>query len=130
MDRTNWSLSSNTVGVNFKNAIDDNKHTRWDTGAHQVPNQYIQIDLGLAKPIERISLDSTDSLYDYPNSYELYTSMDGSKWKGPIKSGEGTKLVTNIIFPPQQARYVKIIQTGRAGKYWSIHDLQIYAREE
>lgn len=130
LDRTNWILSSNTIGMNYKNAIDDNKHTRWDTGTHQVPNQFIQIDMGQSKPIERISLDSTDSLYDYPKGYELYTSMDGSKWTGPIQSGAGTKLMTEISFPSQQARYVKIIQTGYEGKYWSIHDLQIYAIEE
>jgi hypothetical protein len=130
IDRTSWILSSNTIGTNYKGAIDDNKHTRWDSGAHQVPNQFLQIDLGLAKPIERISMDSTDSLYDYPNSYEVFTSEDGSQWIGPIASGEGSKYITTISFPPQQARYIKIIQKGYTGKFWSIHDLQIYAKAD
>ncbi|WP_227013463.1 discoidin domain-containing protein [Paenibacillus psychroresistens] len=128
LDRTNWQMSSNTVGTNYKGAIDDNKHTRWDTGAHQVPDQYFQIDLGIAKPIERITMDSADSLYDFPKSYEVFTSEDDIHWTGPMAAGEGTRLVTVVSFPPKLARYVKIIQKGYAGKFWSIHDLQIYAK--
>jgi hypothetical protein len=130
LDRTNWILKSNTLGTNYKGAIDDNKHTRWDTAAHQIPNQYLQIDIGLTKPIERITMDSGDSLYDYPKSYEVYTSEDGSQWIGPIASGEGTKFITSISFPPQPARYIKIIQEVYEVKFWSIHDLQIYAKAD
>jgi hypothetical protein len=46
-----------------------------------------------------------------------------------LVKGKGTHPLTEIYFSSVKAKFIKIIQTGRRpGKYWSIHDLQIYGK--
>jgi len=67
---------------------------------------------------------------DYPRGYEVWVSMDNSDWgTAPIASGQGTEQITLITFPVQQARYVRIFQTGSTGVngwWWSIAEINIY----
>lgn len=58
--------------------------------------------------------------------YEVYLSLDGSDWGEPVARGTGAS-VTRISFSPQEARYVRIVQTGNSGSWWSIVELDAYA---
>ncbi|WP_081398166.1 discoidin domain-containing protein [Paenibacillus odorifer] len=130
LDRTKWKVSSNvnTAASAPSLAIDGDRRTRWDTGKHQVSGEYFQIDLGEAHEIERIDLDSTLSPFDYPRDYVVYISDDAQNWK-KLTSGKGTKELTKISFSKVKTRYVKIVQNGAGGNYWSIQELQVYSRE-
>ncbi|NHN29925.1 hypothetical protein G9U52_08760 [Paenibacillus sp. S3N08] len=126
LDRMNWTVSGSSGGKPGA-AIDDNSNTRWDTGIAQTKGQYYQIDMKAPLTINRIELQTEGSPNDYLRQYEIYVSNNGITWTGPIAAGAGSR-VTEIEFAPQQARYVKIVQTGKSGNYWSIHELQIYGK--
>lgn len=130
LDRSEWKVSSNisTIVSNPGGAIDGDRRTRWDTGKHQASGEYLQIDLGKAHTIEAVELDYTLSSYDYPRGYELYVSDDAQNWKR-VASGKGQLSMTRISFPQIKTRYIKILQTGAGGNYWSIQELQVYSRE-
>ncbi|KGE19204.1 discoidin domain-containing protein [Paenibacillus wynnii] len=130
LERTNWKVSSNVNqdASNPRSAIDGDRRTRWDTGKHQASGEAYQIDLGSTHSIETIDLDYRLSPYDYPRAYEVYISDDAVNWR-LITSGNGQKERMKRQFPPVKTRYVKIVQTGSGGNYWSIQELQIYSRE-
>jgi beta-galactosidase len=125
LDRTGWVASG--TGKDFSNAFDGNASTRWDTNAYQTNGQYFQVDMQSAKTFNQIRLDTTGSANDYPRSYQVYVSSDGSNWGSAIASGSGTSAITDITFSSQTKRYLKIVQTGSAsGNYWSIHEFNLY----
>ncbi|GGF83460.1 hypothetical protein GCM10010912_30720 [Paenibacillus albidus] len=130
LDRTDWTATSNVnqKGSNPWSAIDGDRRTRWDTGKHQASGEYYQIDLGKAYSIERIDLDSSLSAYDYPRGYEVLVSDDAKNWKR-VDSGKGKMEMTTALFDAVKTRYVRILQTGSGGNYWSIQEIQIYSRE-
>ncbi len=130
LDRSEWKVSSNvnTEASNPLSAIDGDRRTRWDTGKHQASGEYFQIDLGKEYSVEAVELNNTLSAYDYPRGYELYVSDDASNWK-KVVSGKGKLEMTRIEFPSVQTRYIRVMQTGAGGNYWSIHELQVYSRD-
>lgn len=125
LDRSGWTM---TAGAGKpEGAVDANPHSRWDSGADQVPGQWIEADFGGVRRIDRIVLDTSDSPYDYPRRYEVYLSADGGSWSGPVAEGTGGVL-TDIRFAAREARAVRIVQTGSGGNYWSVHDLRVYGQ--
>ncbi|MCY9656678.1 discoidin domain-containing protein [Paenibacillus chondroitinus] len=123
LDRKDWEVTSSSGKP--QGAIDGNIYSRWDTGVAQAPGQFYQVDMKTPTTINRIRLRSEGSPNDYPRKYEVYVSTDGYTWSQPIATGSGSSIL-DINFSPTYARFVKIIQTMKAGNYWSIHDLQIY----
>ncbi|MBP1962938.1 discoidin domain-containing protein [Paenibacillus aceris] len=123
LDRTGWEATSSSGKP--QGAIDGNMYSRWDTGVAQAPGQFYQVDMKTAYTINRILLRCEGSPNDYPRKYEVYVSTDGNHWSQAVASGTGSS-VLDIRFSPQFARFIKIVQTMKAGNYWSIHDLQIY----
>jgi hypothetical protein len=63
----------------------------------------------------------------YPRGYKVEVSMDGSTWQ-PAAQGAGTGASTMIVFPPVQAKFVRITQTASAenAPAWSIQALKLY----
>jgi len=82
--------------------------------------------------LEKIVLNSTGSLNDYPRGIQVDVSTDGEKWKGVFRmEGIALPLLTDgslvIRLAKVEARTVRFIQTGSDDKaYWSIHELEIY----
>ena len=106
-------------------AIDGNMETRWSTNASQTAGQWFMVDLVWEKKIGKVILDASPSAGDYPRGYEVYISNYPEQWGEPVAVGEGTGPVTEITFPPKAGRYVRIVQTGSHGLWWSIHELTI-----
>jgi hypothetical protein len=130
LDRSSWKVTSNvnTEASSPANAIDGDRRTRWDTGKHQASGEYFQIDLGTEHTVEAVDLDYTLSSYDYPRGYTLQVSDDGKSWR-QVASGKGKLEMTKITFSQVKTRYIRILQTGAGGNYWSIQELQVYSRE-
>ncbi|HLG77828.1 MAG TPA: discoidin domain-containing protein, partial [Ktedonobacteraceae bacterium] len=127
LDRSGWQVSASSSSDSDvpANAIDGDPGTRWSTGASQTNGQWFQIDLGSTQSFNKIVLDATNSSNDYPASYEVDVSNDGSNWSS-VATGNGST-VTTITFGTQSARYIKIVQTGSSSWWWSIHELNVYA---
>ena len=129
------------VNIDAENAIDEDFWTGWrgidprkalsESGNYykqQIPGQWFIIDMKKAQSFYKIVLDNTWAPYDYPKSYEVYVSNDGSDWGKPVAIGRGEFGMTAILFSEQTARYLKIVQTGAKDKPWSIFELNVYKK--
>ena len=91
---------------------------------------WFEIELPQETVLAGLELDSLNSRDDYPRGYKVELSGDGLVWK-QIAAGKGDGPVTNILFPAEKAKFVKITQTGAVdGLFWSIHELQLFAPGE
>lgn len=133
LNRAGWKASASSTptdpcctGDVPANILDGNPSTRWSTGAAQANGQWLQIDMGAPRRFNGIILDAFNSGGDYPRSYQVFVSNDGANWGNAIVSGNGSQY-TVIAFARQTARYIKIVQTGSAGNWWSVHELNVYA---
>jgi len=121
------NVSASRNNGNAKNAIDGDPGTRWDTAETKRPGQWFTIDLGAEQVVSGVTLDTSGSSNDYPESYEVYVSFDGGSWGQPIVKGKGTKPVVKIEFDrPVRTRFIKIVNTSSSSSwYWSIHELMV-----
>ncbi|MDB3935584.1 DUF1501 domain-containing protein [Granulosicoccus sp.] len=126
LDRSSWSVAANRNNGDTPNAVDGNASTRWTTNTDMAPGQSFMIDMGTSQTFNRVVLDTTGSVNDYPRGYDLLVSNDGSNWT-TVASGNGDSVTTSIAFGSQQARFIRIDQTGSHDRWWwSIHDLNVY----
>jgi alpha-L-rhamnosidase len=129
------------VNIDAENTIDEDFWTGWrgidpqktlsETGNYsgqQIPGQWFMIDMKKAQSFYKIVLDNIWAPYDYPKSFEVYVSNDGSDWGKPVAIGRGEFGMTAILFFEQTARYLKIVQTGTKDKPWSIFELNVYEK--
>jgi hypothetical protein len=116
------------IDASAANALDGDHWTGWrDMTKTQYPGQWFQIDMKEPRNFHRIVLDNTWALWDSPAGYSVSVSSDGTNWRPTIASGRGDLGITNIVFPEQTARYIRITQTGASDKYhWSIFEIDVY----
>ncbi|MEK3824697.1 discoidin domain-containing protein [Paenibacillus sp. FSL K6-1558] len=124
-DRSTWIVTaSSTKGTDITaHMLDGKKETLWTNGRKQAEGQWITIDLGQTSAFDAVELDSGNAKDDYPRQYRIFVSDDGQNWGTSIAGGEGASGRLSITFPEQQARYVKIMQTGESDQWWSISEL-------
>lgn len=127
LNRSGWTAGSSRNAAEAALAIDGNPSTRWATRQTQRNGQVFAIDTGKVSAFNRIVLESTGNPFDYPRSYEVQVSDNGVNWSAPVASGVGSMPVTDISFPSQAARHVRIVQRGSdAARWWSIHEVNLY----
>jgi uncharacterized protein YjdB len=129
LNRSAWKVSASVNSASAGAAIDGNATTRWYTGGPQISGQWFTIDFGKAEKIEQIILDVKASASDSPQKYELYVSDNGTDWYGPGVSGNGADLMTIVSFPSTTVQYVRIVQTGSKGNWWSIHEVYAFGND-
>ncbi len=124
LDSSNWQITSSSDQTNAISSMDANADTRWATRTVQRPGQFFQVDMQQTQRFDQIMLDSQGNPNDYPRGYRVMVSDDGANWRGPVATGAGTGPITTIPFPAQQARYIRIEQTGSdSAHWWSIHEM-------
>jgi uncharacterized protein YjdB len=128
MDRQGWTASASVNTGNAKNALDSNATTRWDTQGSQVNGQSFTVDMKTVNTIHAIVLDVSGSPDDSPAGYNVFTSNDGVNWGSSIATGVGNTGMTLIAFTDKTGRYIKIVQTGTKGNYWSIHEFYVFGK--
>jgi mono/diheme cytochrome c family protein len=129
-NRNEWKLTASHNGNDVRAAVDGDAGSRYTTNASQAPGMWFQIELPQEAALAGVELDSTKSRDDYPRGYKIELSGDGQIWK-QIAAGKGEGPVTNVSFPAERAKFVKITQTGAVdGLFWSIHELEIFAPGE
>lgn len=124
LTREGWIASASSGGEPASNALDGLPDTRWSSGAAQTPGQYFQLDLGAAREFDTIFLSAGNS-GDYPRGYAVHVSADGKTWGEPVAAGNDGAATTLISFARQKARYLRIVQTGSAGSWWSVTELRL-----
>ena len=64
----------------------------------------------------------------FPIAYKVQLSMDGKTWADPVAQGEGAPTTTIATFPPVQAKFVRVTQTGSAegAPAWSVLNFRVY----
>lgn len=123
-----WSAtaSSHDAADIPANMLDANENTRWTTGTAQTPGQYFVVDMGTANRVDAISMDSGSDAGDYARGYVVFLSTDGRNWGSAVAGGVGSASLISVSFTAQNARYIKVEQTGSAGSPWSIAAFNAY----
>jgi mono/diheme cytochrome c family protein/glucose/arabinose dehydrogenase len=124
-----WKLTASVNPADAHLCADGDVETRWTSKADLAPGMWVQVELPATTLISGVSIDSTKSPHDYARAYKVELSNDGTNWGRPVGEGKGTPGVMEVTFPPVNARFVRITQTGTLapdhGLYWSIHELRI-----
>ena len=129
LDSSDWSAESNFQQGWTKFALDRDLRTRWSSLHAQEPGMYFQVDMNTTARVSEIGLVTWTTPSAYPVGYEVQVSEDGEKW---VKVAENPKtpitdMVLEIHFQPVQARYIKIIETGKSPLFgWAIHEFYFY----
>jgi hypothetical protein len=88
--------------------------------------EWFMVDLGYETEIRSILLDAGPTGNDYPHGYEVYVSVDAERWGEPaVKGGDPKARVFTIAVPATTGRFVKIVQTGKDGSFWSINEIRV-----
>jgi len=127
LNRSGWEASASSVesGGSVNNALDGNINTRWSTGIAQAGGQWYQIDMKQSQTIDGIFINTGEDTEDYPREYRVEVSNNGIDWLS-VAEGEGDSAAIVIDFPVQNARYLRIKQTGSAANWWSIAELTVF----
>ncbi|SDH47682.1 discoidin domain-containing protein [Bacteroides ovatus] len=127
LDRSEWEITTYSPKGKADNALDDDESTRWTSGIFQEKGDWVVVDMQTAQKFNEIELFQGTSVRDYPRGYEIYVSKDGENWGEAILKGVGTEGEKTVIKLPKAAnsRFLKIVQTGVAKNWWSIHELYI-----
>lgn len=139
LDRSGWIASAaatDPYGDVPASAIDGNAATRWASGEAQAPGLWFQVNMMLPRSINAISLDAGLSAGDYPHAYLVFVSLDGVNWGESIASFDDTSQgsgayvrdfqVITITLPTQLARYIRVVDIGSAGNWWSLYEMNVY----
>ncbi|HTU74995.1 MAG TPA: glycoside hydrolase family 30 beta sandwich domain-containing protein [Trebonia sp.] len=135
LNRHGWTASTSTAtagGDSAARAIDGNTSTQFSSDAPQADGMYWQADMGSAKTFDELRMQAPASPGDYAVSYDLEVSGNGRSWT-TVAICAGTGDPETVSFPPQTARYVKVVDTtvtdGLAtatASPWSIGELNLY----
>ncbi|ANE46435.1 hypothetical protein SY83_09290 [Paenibacillus swuensis] len=128
LNRSGWTVTGTPTEAYHPagNAIDGNAGTAWQSGASQSNGHSLVIDMKSEKRFNQLVLDTGSSNNDYPRGYEVYVSVNGTQWGTKVASGTGNGAMTSITFAAQKARYIKVIQTGSTGWWWTVSELNVY----
>jgi hypothetical protein len=122
LSRAGWTATA-SVGNGPANMLDGNPGTRWTSGTSMVPGQSVTVDMHAVHTIGAVTIDAGGSGGDYARGHQILLSTDGSTWSQPVAAGAGYQSMINVTFAKQDARYIKVVQTGSSGNWWSIAEL-------
>jgi hypothetical protein len=114
---------------------------RLDTGWEdypQQPGQWLVLDLGVEREIGGLTHSLGDSFLDFPRRLAIEVSLDGQNWarawEGPTAARAFLALVRGpregamrFAFPPQKARFVRLLQLDSDPRAWHVAELNVHA---
>jgi O-glycosyl hydrolase len=130
LGRDGWSATASDESPWPNDALihilDGDPISRYSSGTSQYDGMWIEVDMGASKSLNRVDLDSGPNADDYARSADVYLSENGDDWvKVSTIEGNGQAL-QSASFTAQTARYVKVVNTGSAGNWWSITEFNAY----
>ena len=127
--KSKWkcAASRSTGGDKPERACDGKPETRWSTGFRS-KGVWFTLDLGSRAFIDTVTLDTTKSPHDTPAWCDVFVSLDGETWKGPVATCDDKTEKTTLFRLGCAARHVKFLQKEeRPSNYWSIHEIDVKA---
>ncbi|MGG4146278.1 discoidin domain-containing protein [Paenibacillus algorifonticola] len=130
LSKAGWTATATDISPwgdgNPENMIDDNTNTRYSSGTGQYNGLSFTVDMGSMQTFNKIMLDSGSSIGDYSRSSDVYVSSDGTDWSKVSSIVSDGQQVQLAAFATQTARYIKVINTGTTGTWWSITEFNVY----
>ncbi|MFD6889661.1 discoidin domain-containing protein [Streptomyces sp. NPDC059957] len=115
------TVSGSEPGYSPASAVDGNAGTRWSS-AFSDP-QWIQVDLGSAATISRVSLNWEAA---YAKAFQIQVSDDAANWTTLYGTAAGAGGTQNLAVTGT-GRYVRMYGTQRATGYgYSLWEFQVY----
>lgn len=134
VDKTGWTATASNVSPwptdVLAHLLDGDTDSRYSSGTGQQNGMWIQADMKQPQTFNRVVLDSGSSTGDYARSADVYVSSDATNWTKVASvraNGQQSQLAS---FPTQTARYLKVINTGSSGNWWSIAELGVYHKTD
>ena len=131
IQKTGWSAKASDQSPYptdvLANMIDGSTDTRYSSGTAQSPGQWVEVDMGQEQTFDTVALNAGGSTGDYARSADVYVSSDGNAWTRVAAIQSDGQQVEAVTFTPQTARYIKVINTGSSGNWWSIAELNVYS---
>ena len=127
--KSQWkcAASRSNGGDKPERACDGKPETRWSTGFHS-KGVWFTLDFGSRVFIDTVTLDTTKSPHDTPAWCDVFVSLDGESWKGPVATCDDKTAKTTLFRLGCAARHVKFLQKEeRPSNYWSIHEIDVKA---
>jgi hypothetical protein len=137
-DQWRITVSQNQLAASLM--TDKDLASGWTSEKAIRPGEFIQIDLGKARDVRRVSIFGGATYYDYGLDFQMEISDDGAHWR-PVPSRFSKaefclSLIADQVHANQDlwleggpARYLKIIQTGKSEAFsWSVSELRIFER--
>jgi len=58
----------------------------------------------------------------------VQVSTDGTSWSEPVATGQGSPETSVATFPPVQAKFIRVTQTGKAEEApaWSVLNFRVF----
>jgi F5/8 type C domain len=112
-------------------AIDGNPATRYSSGMTMAPGFYFQVDLGQAKMVSGITVDTSEGvdITDVAQAYEVDLSTDGTNFTMIASCMYPAAPMEVVNFTATMARYVRYKNTAAsatgATSWMSIHEFDI-----
>ncbi|APU39168.1 MULTISPECIES: galactose-binding domain-containing protein [unclassified Streptomyces] len=104
-------------------AVDGNTGTRW--ASDWSDDQWIQIDLGAANLVKRVTLDWERA---HGQAYRVELSNDGSTWQSAWSTTTGDGGLDTALFTGTTARYVRVHGVQRGTKWgYSLYEVGVYS---
>jgi F5/8 type C domain-containing protein/dolichyl-phosphate-mannose-protein mannosyltransferase len=139
-----WRARASSASADAALVLDRRTWTRWMVPKN--PGEWLEVDLGRARPITQVSLLAAPWVADSPPGLRVETSEDGQHWqtvssdrdilpgahwwKGHPRLDDSGRVV--VHFAPHPARYVRLTDIGAPwpGGQWSVSELFVYETAE
>ena len=129
-DRSKWKVSASHYEISVDKAIDKNGGSRWDTQESQQPGMWYQVELPEVTRIAGVLMDTGRRFESgFPRELEITVSTNGRDWQ-VAGHGSGDSTLTEIRFPPIDAKFVRLTLTQADHQFWIVGDLQIFHAPE
>lgn len=108
-----------------KNILDGKLSTRWSVPMR--PNQWVEVDFKLPRPLRQIVLDNNGETWGYPEAFAVFVTDDLKNPGAALVTGVGQSKKTTIDLPAgTRGRYLIIRQTAEVeDSTWAISELII-----
>jgi beta-glucosidase len=113
------------------NAVNGNTSAgRFTTQAAQVTGDEYIVNMGSAQTFNEIQMAAPDDPTDYPASYSVKVSPNGSAWTA-VATCTATSTPQVVSFPSQTDQYVEVVLNAPAPTYWwSMEYFYVYSSGE
>ncbi len=123
-NRALWESSSYPQNEPSSRALDQNWETRWSSAAAMAGVEWFQVDFGAVTALSSVTLHHDGQ--DFARGYEAIFSEEPVALDAPSQlTGANSETDLVIEWPtPQLGRYLIIRQTGGAGNWWSVIEIE------